>query len=91
MRQVRRGVFETNSSSAHNISFCTEQEFEAFKAGSLVYDFGLEGLVPVEEQNEDCSSYKQWKYEDGLETFEARYISPSGDKIVAFGRYGFDS
>lgn len=28
MKQVRRGVFETNSSSTHSITICTEDEYE---------------------------------------------------------------
>ena len=27
---------------------------------------------------------------DGLESFEHYYTSESGDKIVAFGKYGYD-
>ena len=38
MKQVRRGVFETNSSSTHSITICTEDEYEKFKRGELMYD-----------------------------------------------------
>ena len=27
-RKIRRGVFETNSSSTHSLTICTEEEFE---------------------------------------------------------------
>ncbi|WP_313584682.1 hypothetical protein [Lacrimispora sp.] len=27
-RQIRRGVFETNSSSTHSLTMCSEEEFE---------------------------------------------------------------
>lgn len=37
-REIRRNVFETNSSSTHSLSICTEQEFEDWKAGKLLYD-----------------------------------------------------
>ena len=29
-RQIRRGVFETNSSSTHSLTMCSEEEFEAW-------------------------------------------------------------
>ena len=32
MRQIRQGVFETNSSSCHSITMCSEEEFKALKA-----------------------------------------------------------
>lgn len=36
MKAIRIGVFETNSSSTHSITFCTEQQFADFKAGKYV-------------------------------------------------------
>lgn len=35
MRQIRRGVFETNSSSVHSITMCSGEEFEKFRNGEL--------------------------------------------------------
>lgn len=36
-RQIRRGVFETNSSSTHSIAFATKSEFEKWYKGKLFY------------------------------------------------------
>ena len=36
-RQVRRGVFETNSSSTHSLTICTEEQFEAWKRGEVLF------------------------------------------------------
>lgn len=33
MIQIRHGVFETNSSSTHSLTMCTNDEFEHFKCG----------------------------------------------------------
>ena len=44
MRQIRRGVFETNSSSVHSITMCTADEYRDFANGDkwyIEYDFGL--------------------------------------------------
>ena len=32
----------------------------------------------------------QFLYDSCLETFTKKYTSPSGDKLVAFGKYGYD-
>ena len=35
-RQVRRNVFETNSSSVHSITMCKKSEFDAWQNGDLL-------------------------------------------------------
>ena len=134
-RQIRRGVYETNSSSTHSLTMCSEEEFEQWKNGELLFDeWGYESFVKANslsdddkkyaaqdyENNkdefskdwsdlsesakekyytryakendivdEDVKTYEEWRYGD-LETFVDRYTSKSGDKIVAFGQYGYD-
>lgn len=138
MRQIRRGVFETNSSSTHSLTICTEDEFNKWKDGELMFDSYNYELVEVntkitEEEKENAKEYYEdskkafWKLWDqlseeeieawyekymndfdkldtyryktrnqflyesnSLETFTQRYTSPSGDKLVAFGYYGYD-
>lgn len=38
MRQVRFGVFETNSSSTHCLVICTQEEYHQFQKNELMYD-----------------------------------------------------
>ena len=38
-RQVRQGVFETNSSSTHSLTICTENEYDKWKKGELLFDY----------------------------------------------------
>ncbi len=40
--------------------------------------------------NKDIKTYEEYMDDYSLETFVQRYISKSGDKIVAFGKYGID-
>lgn len=135
-RQIRRGVFETNSSSTHSLTICTEEEFEQWKEGELLFneynntnfvkanklsDYDKEcaaqdyeynkgefykdwsDLSQSEKEkyytkyakenhiaNEDDKTYEEWRSDDYLETFVKKYTSKSGDKIVAFGKYGYD-
>lgn len=36
-RQIRRGVFETNSSSVHSLTMCTSSDYDKWKNGELVW------------------------------------------------------
>lgn len=134
-RQVRRGVFETNSSSTHSLTMCSEEEFEAWKRGEVLFqEYGNENFISATklsehdkkmaqedyEENkddfqkdwndlsedakqkyytkyakendiidEDVKTYDQYMNDGDLETFVQRYTSKNGDKIVAFGEYGY--
>ena len=37
MISVRKNVFETNSSSTHSITMCSENEYDKWKSGELFY------------------------------------------------------
>lgn len=134
-RQIRRGVFETNSSSTHSLTMCSEEEFEQWKKGEVLFDEDDETFVKANDLsnkdkeyaaqdyednkdeyskdwaelsetakeryytkyakendliNEDAKTYEEYMRESDLETFVQRYTSKSGDKIVAFGEYGYD-
>lgn len=135
-RQIRRGVFETNSSSTHSLTMCSEEEFEKWKNGELLFDrWGSENFVSPKGMtnsqkndakecyesikddfkkewddlcdaakeayyakyakengiiDEDSQTYEEYMRNNDLETFISRYTSKSGDKIVAFGEYGYD-
>ena len=36
-KQIRRGVFETNSSSVHSLTMCSGEEYEKWKNGEVLY------------------------------------------------------
>lgn len=38
MITVRRGVFETNSSSTHSITICSKKQFDDWRAGKIRYN-----------------------------------------------------
>ena len=107
MIQIRRNVFETNSSSTHSITICTEDEYEMWKRGEVYWSRYSEEFVSKEEVEEGfnkskCDDFNDYLYEEGLstfdryeddiemETYEEHYQTKSGDKIVAFGYYGYD-
>lgn len=94
MKQIRKGVFETNSSSTHSLTICTEDEYEAWKKGEFLLDEWNGKLVKTntveENDREDCKTFEQWENNNYMESYFERYTSPSGDKIIVFGEYGYD-
>lgn len=83
-KQTRVGVFETNSSSTHSLTICTEDDFERFKDGKFMSRYGE--LVKPDPEDENQVAYEDMGSD--LEYFEERFTTPSGDKMVAFGEYG---
>ena len=139
MRQVRNGVFETNSSSTHSITICPQETYDKWRDGKLLFNewddkfIEAKELTPddykhagkqyeslkgkyyknwnelsEEEQkaytteyvlkyrrnndfNDDYITYDEWRDRNsGLEMYYKYYTTKNGDKIVAFGSYGYD-
>ena len=40
MKQIRKGIFETNSSSTHSMTMCSGEEFDAWVNGDTLYADG---------------------------------------------------
>ena len=141
-RQIRIETFETNSSSVHTLSICSEEEFAEWKAGRLLYNkycysnkdmfIQSDSCDLTEEEKEeakewyneamdenysiawdnltskakerwyakyasenelsrsDYCTFEEYMCDDYLETFSDHYTTKSGDKIVCFGKYGYD-
>lgn len=138
MRQIRRGVFETNSSSTHSLTICTEDQYNDWKAGKIFYDRYNEDfcekfiltdhekamaeedyeehygslifhknwnelteeekevwyqkyyISEIKDSEDDIVTYREYFGGGGLETYVEFYTTPKGEKIVAFGKYGYD-
>ena len=120
---VRKGVFETNSSSTHTMIMCTGEEYQKFEDGEMLVDlmdeelFSYDDIVDLitddyykDEFSEsgiditDKRAVLKWAakniddlqdvdtfYDDEyLDTFSQSFTTESGEKVVAFGRYGYD-
>lgn len=93
MISIRKNVFETNSSSTHSLCICTENEYDKFKNGDMMYDGYNEELQFVSDKELKEDKYRYKSYENmgkWLEFYEEHFTTPSGDKMVAFGEYGYD-
>ena len=97
MIQIRQGVFETNSSSTHTLAICTQEEWDKLKSGEyLVNEWEITDMI----SNDDPKAVNDWDtqyvtYEElynhsTCEFFSRHFTSPSGDKMVAWGFYGYD-
>ena len=99
-RQIRRGVFETNSSSVHSLTMCMESDFNKWVAGELVWSRWGDELVPItdeikksmEKDERQYLTYEQFNDYDYIdyETFEDSYTTPNGETVKSFGYYGHD-
>lgn len=74
MKQIRKNVFETNSSSTHTLAICTEDEYKDWQDGKLLFNKWNETFiknnikitkqdeVEAEERYNRCKGkyYKDW-------------------------------
>lgn len=62
MKVIRRGVFETNSSSTHSITMCAKEDYDRWVAGEVLYCDGsfITKETAIAEIKED--SYFQKKH-----------------------------
>ena len=102
--KIRRGVFETNSSSVHSLVMCTDDDYNKWKAGEILYDKWESKLVTLEEAKKeegyedeeefnsrflDYDHFNSWQYIE-YETFEQTFKTPGGEIVHCFGYYGHD-
>lgn len=125
MRTIRRCTFETNSSSTHSMTMCSDEEFNKLVSGELYIetwsgeirskeDYEKEqaelrerfeeynpkptgNIQDWEEELEDylrCESeittFEDYVEDEYLEYYQKPYTTPNGEKIWAFGKYGYN-
>lgn len=74
MIKVRSCVFETNSSSTHTITMCTEEQFTRWQKNQIFWDNDAEELIEESEMLESIAdSCGQCCVDELLETKEKSY------------------
>ena len=87
MKQIRKNVFETNSSSTHTLAICTEDEYKDWQDGKLLFNKWNETFVKnsiritkqnkkeAEEHYTRCKGkyYKDWSELTDAEREEYTY------------------
>lgn len=69
MIQIRNSIFETNSSSVHSITMCSENEFKEWEKGNVLYCTYVENFVSYDDavktikkdHGEDCNPKEYFK------------------------------
>lgn len=96
-KQIRRSVFETNSSSTHTLTIATKKQFEAWKKNELYLDKWNNRFIVLNEETQkqhsegydDMETYEEY-WSGNYENFVQSFITPSGDNMIVFGYYGYD-
>ena len=91
MRQIRIGVFETNSSSTHTLVVCTDEELEKWKKGEMVYEYG-EGLIPLDYSNisSEGEVFEVFMDDDESEIDIHTYVTKEGENLTIFCKHGYN-
>lgn len=96
MIQIRQGVFETNSSSTHNLTMCSDEEYKKLESGELMVGMWSGKLKPTSQVvlDDELGWYTTLeKFKDSyshLDHFHDTYETKNGEVIHAFGYYGYD-
>lgn len=87
MKTIRKGVFETNSSSTHSICICTDEELEAWKNNEIFWDDYNSEFISKKDLLRDTTRTEGETDEDLLEEL---LRNPRGFDVETFDSYGED-
>jgi len=79
MIQVRRSIFETNSSSVHSLTFISDEEYELFMDGGALFDTWGDKIIPREDAERegydpnDCDEWSPRRYWSCENLYELGY------------------
>ena len=93
--QIRKHVFETNSSSVHSLCVCTKEEYNAWRRGELLYNDHKEEMTDIcfpEDGEKTYEEYRDfidntlssWPKEELYKEFKGK----DGTEYVVFGYCG---
>ena len=71
-RQIRRGVFETNSSSVHSLTMCSGAEYKKWEDGEILFwkwkdKFGTRDEIIRELKSQSWRSNVNWDDKDEVD------------------------
>ena len=103
--QIRRGVFETNSSSIHTLAITTNTDWDKFKKGELImkgypYDISFVDVNSVNKEQvftldkyndeEDYFDYDYMTYEVFKNLDDTEIILKKLDNVLAISIYKYE-
>ena len=92
--QIRRGTFETNSSSVHSLTMCAENEFQKWKNGEVLFwvtmeKFGTKEQIIKELKKAKWYSHIDWSDEDEVDDIFSKERIKTYDEF--FSWYSFET
>lgn len=84
---IRRGVFETNSSSTHSLTICTDDEFKKWQNNEMLFDTCKKKLVTIEEAFEDWRKDKIKYHYDEIKDLSEEKLFENFQKEVGLFDY----
>ena len=94
MIQIRRGIFETNSSSVHSLTFISDADWEKFTSGEYVFDTWEDKIVlPSEVEPSACCHMLWYDKPNNYYEFDYEFTStklPDGGHANYICYYGYD-
>ena len=91
-RQIRRSIFETNSSSTHSICICTEEELDKWENGEFLYNTNTNKLEPVRQLNSWEKKKAEDEYTDSKTIFQKDWSDLSEDaRAQWYRKYALDN
>ena len=80
--QVRKGVFETNSSSTHSLCICSQEDYDAWKAGKTLFNEYKNEFRPVEDFGISVSDKEvEDYYNDTKQEFYKSFENLTSDEV----------
>ena len=73
MRQIRKNAFETNSSSTHSLTMCTEEEYDNWKKGKLLFDSYYQKFVSLLELTKANFEKAEHNYESHKQKYQKNW------------------
>ena len=67
-RQIRHGVFETNSSSTHSLTMCSESTYNKWMRGEVMYDSYNGGFINISTEITESDKAEAQKYYERKKT-----------------------
>lgn len=96
-KQIRFGIFETNSSSTHSLTIFTDEQYKKWLAGDLYCSTWGNNFITKEEyeklnedDRDDYYSYEELCNDYYFEVDEHKYTHTDGSVIHIVCKYGYD-
>lgn len=90
-RQIRRGTFETNSSSTHSLTFMMADDYDRWKNENLYLCTSTFGYEFTKPKLDKLYTKEEVKYYIGFNKYYHGEEINFEDKSLLYGEYGFRS